>query len=390
MRPVRSTVLTIVLRVALLVALAVSMSLLVDYTSTEVPFCSSSGCLGLRFKYGRLGGLVPIPGLGVVAFTAVLVLSLARRVPGLETMSHSLAATGGVLALGLIAMQLIVGMVCVPCMVTDTAAVIAGTAGAFLLFDRAHRRRQIVKADAPRPPEPEEPLRTWTWVALGVLATLVPVLWPIAKPRPPVPAAILASYEDGKINVVEFSDFECPHCRDLHPRLAALVEEYGERVNYLRMHTPLGSHDRARPAARAAVCADEQGEGDAMAHELFQAESLADSDLKRIALVLGLDMEAYAACLHDPTTETRIDAEIAALEATGMVVTPSVYVGGQLIRGAKSDLVFRDAFSRAERGDDNWGVPGPLYFAVSGLALLLVVWLGRRRRDPAGPTPTGG
>ena len=386
----RSTILTIVLRVALLVALAVSSSLLVDYLSTSVPYCSSAGCLGLRFKYGHLGGLLPIPVLGVLAFATVLIVSLLRRVTGLETLSHSLATTGGLIALALIAMQLVVGLICVPCMITDGAAVVAGMAGAWMLFDRASRRQKIVKAGDAPPPIPPDLVRPWGWALLGALAFAVPVLWPHVRPSPPVPAAVLEQYEPGKINVVEFSDFECPHCRELHPRLMALVEEYGDRAHYIRMNTPLHSHPQARAAARAAICADQQGDGKMMVDELFRADSLSKGEIQRAALVVGLDREAFAACLDDPATDQRVDAEAAALEATGMVVTPSVFVGGQMIRGAQSNLVFRDAFSRAERGDDRRGVPAPVYFSLAGLLAVAAVWFGRHRpprKAAIGPNP---
>jgi predicted DsbA family dithiol-disulfide isomerase len=381
---VRSTVLTIVMRVAVLVALAVSVSLLVDYTSTDVPYCSSSGCLGLRFKYGRVGW-IPIPVFGVVAFATLLAVSLARRLAGMETLSHSLAATGGLIAALLIAMQLYVGLICVPCMIVDGAAILAGIAGAWMLFDRVSRRQKIVRAAAPKEPGYVDLVQPWAWATLGALAATIPAVWPIVRPRPPVPAALLANYQDGKINVVEFSDFECPHCRELHPRLTALVEEYGDRVHYIRLQTPLESHDRARPAARAAICAAQQGDGEAMTEELFRAESLRNSDIERMALVVGLDPDAFAACLEDPATDEQIDAQVETLAATGMVVTPSVYVGGQLIRGAKPDLVFRDAFSRAERGEDEWGLPAPAYFSAAGLLVVLVLAAGRRRERPATP-----
>jgi hypothetical protein len=67
-------------------------------------------------------------------------------------------------------------------------------------------------------------------------------------------------------------------------------------------------------------------------------------------------------------------------------VTPTVYVGGQLIRGAETDLVYRDAFSRAERGDDRRGLPASIYFSLAGLLAVLVAFLGargpRERRVP--------
>src|SRR5690606_14821924 len=128
------------------------------------------------------------------------------------------------------------------------------------------------------------------WAVLGALAVLAPWLWPKLKPAPPVPAKVAAYYEPGKINVVEFADFQCPFCRRLHTQLKNIIEDYAGRVNFVRLHMPLASHAHARPAARAAVCAAKQGKEEAMADRLFEAESLEQESLLSEARALGLNM----------------------------------------------------------------------------------------------------
>src|SRR6185436_13656384 len=71
-----------------------------------------------------------------------------------------------------------------------------------------------------------DPLGGRAWGALLVLAIGAPLLWPLVKPAPPVPAVILAEYVPEKINVVEFADFECPYCRKLHPVLKQVIDSY--------------------------------------------------------------------------------------------------------------------------------------------------------------------
>src|SRR6185503_6117111 len=96
-------------------------------------------------------------------------------------------------------------------------------------------------------------------------------------------AVVRAVYEPGKINVVEFADFECPYCRALHPVLKRVIQDYpADRVHFVRKHVPLEMHELARPAARAAVCTEEQGKGEAMADALVQAE-LSEAAIRRAA-----------------------------------------------------------------------------------------------------------
>src|SRR4029079_3949079 len=129
------------------------------------------------------------------------------------------------------------------------------------------------KPKSKRPPTPE-PLRIWAWLALSLLAVAAPALWAEAKPRPPVPPRGAELYQSGKINVVEFADFECPFCRMLHSRLQAIIASYAGQVNFVRLNMPLERHEHARDAARAAICAEDQKRGDAIAEKLFTAEDL--------------------------------------------------------------------------------------------------------------------
>ena len=371
----RDTILLITLRVATLVALAASAALLVDYWSSDVPYCVTEGCLGLR-RWGYLaGGLIPVPLVGVAAFATVFAVSLWPVVRGVARLTQSLSVTGAIIALFLIAVMLGTGNICVPCLVTDTAAIVAGAAGGLWMATDLGRRRKIVSAQA-APQAARDPLSLPAWIVLGFLTLVAPLLWPAVRSRPAVPEAIRAMYVPDKINVIEFSDFGCGHCRDLHPRLGLLLEEFGDRVAYRRMNAPL----QDRGAARAAICAEEQGEGETMTTELFQASGVTPSDIERIALAVGLDMDAFHTCVADPQTDARIDHELALLKLSGIAMTPTVYINGQRIRGAEKNEVFRDALERAARGGDRRGVNGWVYGSLVFVLLVVVGATGRRRR----------
>ena len=131
-------------------------------------------------------------------------------------------------------------------------------------------------------------------------------LWPSMRPAPDVPPALAAYYVRGKINVIEFVDFECPFCRLLHPELKKVVAEYGSRVNFVRLDLPLEMHPNAPGAARAHVCASERGQGDAMADVLFDTDNLEASGLVAAAKQVGLDEAEFKRCLAAPETEAKV------------------------------------------------------------------------------------
>jgi predicted DsbA family dithiol-disulfide isomerase/uncharacterized membrane protein len=359
-------------RLAAILALAVSAALLVDYTSSIPTFCGvDSGCAAVRHSgYGFLpiaGIYVPLPVFGLLGFALLLGVALTAR---LRRFVPLVAGLGGVVGLGLFGLQwLKIGHLCSLCVTVDTLSVLSAAGGLVLAFgegDGGERSRLS--------------LRWGAWPALGVLALLAPLSWPELRPASPVPAGVQKLYQSGKINVVEFADYECPYCRRLHPLLKTVVASYPGRVNFTRLNLPLHSHEFAHGAAQAQVCAREQGKGDAMADRLFLAENLRPEANRNTAKDLGVELAAYDECIASGKADRIIDAESKILIDDGLQGLPTTYVGARTIIGAQAEEVFRDAFDRAERGEGIEGVPAPVYW-LSVLAIAAGIgWVGRVRR----------
>jgi predicted DsbA family dithiol-disulfide isomerase len=367
---VRRALLVFAVRLAAISALAVSAALLVDYIGSTPTFCAvGSGCAKVRgsgYGYVSLFELnLPVPALGLLGFALLLGVSLTR---GLSRFTPLVAALGGVIGLGLLGLQWFkIGELCSLCAAVDVLSIVAAVCG-FLQW-----RGQ---GDA----DEQYGLRWGAWPLLACLALLAPLAWPQLRPLPPVPASVQKLYVAGKINVVEFADYECPFCRLLHPRLSAVVDSYGGKVNFRRLNLPLKSHEFARDAARAQVCAREQGKGDQMADRLFAAEDLHPSSNRDLARELGVELTAYDTCIRSGAADKIIDAESKILLDAGLQGLPTTYVGAKTILGAQPEEVFRDAFERAERGEGDRGIPAAVYWS-SCLALALAIsWVGRVRR----------
>ncbi|MEO6603781.1 MAG: thioredoxin domain-containing protein [Polyangiaceae bacterium] len=355
-------------RLAAILALAVSAALLVDYTSATPAFCGvNSGCTAVRqsgFGFVRLGGMsVPLPVFGLLGFALLLGVALTGR---LRRFVPLVAGLGGVVGLGLFGLQwLKIGHLCSLCVTVDALSVLAAASGLILAFGAGNEQFG---------------LRWGAWPALGVLALLAPLSWPELRPASPVPAGVQKLYQSGKINVVEFADYECPYCRMLHPLLKTVVASYPGRVNFTRLNLPLHSHEFAHGAAQAQVCAREQGKGDAMADRLFSAEDLRSEANRNAAKDLGVELSAYDQCIASGRADRIIDAESKILIDAGLQGLPTTYVGAKTIIGAQQEEVFLDAFDRAGRGEGGEGVPAPAYW-LSVLAIAAGIgWVGRIRR----------
>jgi uncharacterized membrane protein len=373
---------TLLIRASALVALAASAALYVDYTQPTPTFCSiDSGCAAVResgYGYILLGPTVPpipVPLVGLVGVGILFAVALFPPHKWRDRLLLALGLIGGAAAIRFIVLQAaFIHRYCKYCVTVDTASLaIAGLTVAYTLA----RRRAEAGSDTP------ERLKPWAWSGLAALAITAPLAWPDLRPLPAVPAGVRALYVPGKINVVEFADFECPFCRRLYPRLDAVMKDYPGRVHFVRLNFPLSIHPYARVAAHASVCASDQGNNEPMAHVLFTLPELSLSAIRRAAVGLGLDMDRFDKCVNDPKTDQRVNRQEAILKNAGFEGLPTTFVGDTKIIGAQPKDVFRDAFERAAAGDQNRGIPAPLYLAGVVLAALALVFAGKRKKGAA-------
>jgi protein-disulfide isomerase len=145
------------------------------------------------------------------------------------------------------------------------------------------------------------------------------------------------------IELIEFSDFQCPFCQRANPTVEQVLETYGDRIKFVYRHFPLPNHPAARPAAEAAACAQAQGKFWEYHDRLFaNPTKLADPDLKAHAAAIGLDTGTFNTCFDNHQQKPGVDKDIADAEAVGVTGTPAFFVNGRSIEGAQPF----DAFKR--------------------------------------------
>ncbi len=133
------------------------------------------------------------------------------------------------------------------------------------------------------------------------------------------------------ITIVEFSDFECPHCRDVAPLLSKLVASFDGKVAFYFKHFPLSFHEYAPNAAAAAIAAGMQGKFWEFHDKLFvhQDELSKPTLLDEIAKELGLDVAKFNADRVAKSTLDRLAKDYADGEALDVKGTPAIFINGR-------------------------------------------------------------
>jgi thiol-disulfide isomerase/thioredoxin len=132
------------------------------------------------------------------------------------------------------------------------------------------------------------------------------------------------------VTVVEFSDYECPHCAAAIPILRQIERDLEGRIRVVHMNFPLSGHLHAMAAARAALAAGRQNKFWEMNDLLFQNQRhLETQDIERYATQLGLDLARFRADAASPETEQAVQATRREGERLQINGTPTIFINGR-------------------------------------------------------------
>jgi protein-disulfide isomerase len=167
---------------------------------------------------------------------------------------------------------------------------------------------------------------------------------PVVRIEVSVQGAPVRGAADAPVTVVDFSDFECPFCKQAQPTLKQLLERYPGKVRLAYRDFPLDSiHPKARGAAEAARCAHDQGKFWEYHDVIFaQSPQLANEDLRRYAGQVGLDVAKFDSCLSAGTHKAAVQRDLDEGNRLGITGTPAFFVNGRALSGAQP----LDAFTK--------------------------------------------
>ncbi len=157
---------------------------------------------------------------------------------------------------------------------------------------------------------------------------------------------------DAPITIVEFSDFQCPFCRQWQQQTyQPLLAAYPGKIRIVYRDFPLTSiHPNAFPAAEAAQCANEQNAFWPYHDKLFSSENLGDDVYKQYAQDLGLDMTKFNDCLTSHKYQQYVQSNSDFAQNLGVNSTPTFFINGLAIVGAQPLENFKQVIDKELAG----------------------------------------
>ncbi len=153
---------------------------------------------------------------------------------------------------------------------------------------------------------------------------------------------------DAPVTIVEFTDYQCPFCQQHHRMLPALLDQYGDQVQYVVRNFPISSiHPHAMKAAEAAECALDQDLFWPYRDKLFAAETLDQDNLIEIANELDMDKEKFETCLTSGVKTDVVNRDLTDGVRYGVTGTPSFFINGNPVEGALTLDAFAYAITNA-------------------------------------------
>lgn len=371
----RPSVWLFLLRIASLLGLSVSIMALLDYSTPDMAFCGvGSGCAavrdsGLGFVVLPSGNPLPyLPILGVLNFGGLFAGSLAPQAKVRRVLSGTLALASGPAGLVLLLLQaFVIHHFCSLCLIVDVSSLVLFACAVLLRrggWDQATARESVHPA---------------SWIVASLLAVAAPLAFTSVARTNELPAALVPLQESGKATVVEFFDYQCPHCRMAIPELERAVRDFRLPVRVVRQPLSLPGRELGKRAARAHACAVEQNKEALVMRALIQGPELTEWQLAGLQHIPGLDQAKLVSCLESGRPDRMIEVHLQRVQSLGFEGVPTTYIGAQRIVGTAPYEAYLAALEKAGTGKDTAGMEPVLYWLQVVLLALFALWIGRTK-----------
>jgi Na+:H+ antiporter, NhaA family len=180
-----------------------------------------------------------------------------------------------------------------------------------------------------------------------------------------------------QVTLVEYGSYACPYCRAANEEIAAVRDEFGERLRYVFRHRPLTSNDLARRAAELAELAGGERFWKAHLELMTRSETLNEGDLEAVAENIGRPLKSWETRADAiARARARVDADEHSATASGVELTPTFFINGIRYDGpwdasSLSDAMLRTLGHRVRSAALNFASWGP----SAGVLLLLATVL---------------
>jgi len=157
---------------------------------------------------------------------------------------------------------------------------------------------------------------------------------------------------DAPVTMVAFTDYQCPFCVRAQDTVDEVLKRYAGKLRLVYRDLPLDMHSRAFAASRAARCAGEQDKFWDYHHSLLRSPGdFSDEDFRQRAKKLSLDPRMFSACLASERQDAAIRDSLAEASRLGVKATPTFFINGRLISGARPFEDFEDIIEEELRAN---------------------------------------
>jgi protein-disulfide isomerase len=141
---------------------------------------------------------------------------------------------------------------------------------------------------------------------------------------------------DAKCTLVEYGDYECPHCGHAHPIVKRVQKHFGKKLRFVFRNFPLAEiHPHAESAAETAEYAGAQGKFWQMHDALFEnQEQLSGALYLKLAQQFGLPPQDLRAAVEKREFLARVKSDFTGGVRSGVNGTPTFFVNGKRHDGA--------------------------------------------------------
>jgi protein-disulfide isomerase len=136
--------------------------------------------------------------------------------------------------------------------------------------------------------------------------------------------------ENADATLVEYGDYECPHCGRAYPIVKQVQKHFAKRLRLIFRNFPLGEmHPHAEAAAEVAEFAGSQDKFWEMHDLLFENQArLGDALFSELGKKLKLSTAAMQQALEHDTFEARVRADFSGGVRSGVNGTPTFFING--------------------------------------------------------------
>jgi protein-disulfide isomerase len=147
------------------------------------------------------------------------------------------------------------------------------------------------------------------------------------------PATPVGGNPQGDVTVVEFFDYRCPYCKQVHPAIQKLLDQ-DRKLRFVYKEFPVLG-EQSDIAAHAALAARLQGKYEPLHNAMMAAKGQITEDVVyRLAGSVGLDVDRLKRDMADPEIDRALSANRALAKALELRGTPGFVIGDHLIPGA--------------------------------------------------------